>query len=148
MVIPSVTDLFKARMAKRPKQIPPRPPLTQAQIGVATYVGSAEHKEYRWWGGLHNAYVGEQGTATRPKKQDTTICPLIHVADRTLATTWVRAALHANQLRYYEADQAFPKKVWYRDLKGQIWFGLCTNTTLGQYKGWPIDEEERDAVFG
>lgn len=135
-------------MAKRPKQVPPREPLTPAQVDIATYVGSAEHKQYRWWGGLPKAYVGEEGVVTRPKKQDTTICPLILEAERNLATTWVRQALSANQLRYYEADQEFPKKIWYRDADGQLWFGFCTNSTLGQYKGWPIDEEDRVAVFG
>lgn len=118
-----------------------------AQIDRASYVGSAEHKQYRWWGGLPAAYVGPGGRATRPKKQDTTICPLTSDADRLLATGWVRAALRQGQLRYYEADQDFPSRIWYRQDTGQHWAGYCVNGAQGQYKGWPIEEEERIALF-
>ena len=60
-------------MARRPKQLPPRTPLSPEQIEGASYVGSAEHKVERWWGGLPEGYVGPSGKATRPKKQQTTI---------------------------------------------------------------------------
>jgi hypothetical protein len=69
-------------------------------------------------------------------------------ADRVRATNWVRAALRAGQIRFYEADKDFPKHIWYRDETGQLWFGFCINGVLGHYKGWPIDEDERVAVFG
>jgi hypothetical protein len=135
-------------MAKRPRQIPPRNPITPAQAGIASYVGSAEHKEHRWWDGLPAAYVGPEGIATRPKKQTTTICPLLGEADRIMATKWVREALRLSQFRYYEADHDFPNHIWYRDDSGQCWFGRCVNRAQGQYKGWPIDEEDRLAIFG
>ena len=133
-------------MAKRPKQLPPREPLTPAQIESATYIGSAEHKEHRWWGGLPAAYVGSAGRVTRPKKQTTTVCTLTRDSDRVRATGWVREALMLGQLRYYEADQDFPKHIWYRDAAGQLWFGFCVNSIQGQYKGWPIEEDEL-AIF-
>lgn len=135
-------------MAKRPRQLPSRPALTPAAIDLAAYVGSAEHKQTRWWGGLPAAYVGSDGLAVRPKKQTTTICPLVSNADRRSATEWVREALRLGQFRYYEADQDFPNHIWYRDADGQVWFGRCINRLQGQYKGWPIDEEERLAIFG
>ncbi len=53
----------------------------------------------------------------------------------------------ARQYKFVQADQVFPKKVWYK-ASGQVWFGYCINTQSGEYKGWPISEEERDAVFG
>jgi hypothetical protein len=135
-------------MAKRPSQLPPRRPLTPTLIDNATYVGSAEHKQHRWWGGLPAGYVGPSGRATRPKKQLTTICSRTSEADRVMASGWVKAALRLGQLRYYEADQDFPKRIWYRDDSGQLWFGFCVNSVQGQYKGWPIEEDERVAVFG
>ena len=135
-------------MAKRPKQLPSRPPLTTAQIDAAAYVGSAEHKAFRWWGGLPGAFAGSSGKATRPKKQDTTICPLTREADRDMATEWVREALTTGQMRWYEGAQDFPNHIWYKQENGQLWFGRSVNSVRGQYKGWPIDEEERGAKFG
>jgi len=135
-------------MARAPKQIPSRELLTETLIAGASYVGSPEHKTQRWWGGLPAAYVGPDGMATRPKKQTTTVCHLIGEADRLVATDWLREALRRQQLRYYEADQVFPKHIWYREDNGRLWFGFCINTVQGQYKGWPINEEDRRAVFG
>jgi hypothetical protein len=54
-------------MVRRPKQLSPREPIAPARIETAIYVGSPEHKQYRWWGGLPAAYVGPVGMATRPK---------------------------------------------------------------------------------
>lgn len=28
-----------------------------------------------------------------------------------------------------------------------VWCGLCLNPAAGEYKGWPIEEDERRAVF-
>lgn len=136
----------KAKRVRRPAPEPIRPPLPPALIAQAAYVGSKEHKAQGWWGGLPGAFVGPDGTATRPKKQDTTICPLLTVSDRDRATEWVREALAAGQYRFYEGDDLFPKAIWHR-VDGQTWFGLCVNTTAGWYKGWPISEEERRAKF-
>jgi hypothetical protein len=112
-------------------------------------VGSAEHKTQRWWGGLPLGHIDESGVASRPKKQKTTICPLVEETDCQRATRWVQAALSAGQYRYLEGDKDFPKHVWYfEDQIGQLWRGFCFNTVLGEYKGWPIEEDERRAVFG
>jgi hypothetical protein len=135
-------------MARKPSQIPARPPLDAAKIRMARYVGSAEHKERRWWGGLPAAYVDEDGTASRAGKLQTTICPLTKDADRDRATARVQAALFAGQTRFYEGDKDFPKHIWYEDEIGQLWFGFCINSVQGQYKGWPIEEDERIAIFG
>jgi hypothetical protein len=95
--------------------------------------------------------VDSDGTAKRPNKQDTTICPLTTEAQRDQATDWVQKALKASQFRYYEGDKDYPKKIWYRYSEGtsaQLWFGQCVNTARGEYKGWPIGEEEKREVFG
>lgn len=135
-------------MARRPQQVVTRPPPSAADIAQAQYVGGKEHKSVRWWGGLPGAYVGGSAAATRPKKQKTTICPLVAVADRDCATTWVKEAIRSGQYRFREGDKSFPKHVWYRDADGRIWFGFCTNGVLKEYQGWPIDEEERREIFG
>jgi len=119
------------------------------QIETARYVGSPEHKTLKWWGGLPEAFLNREGVARRPNKQDTTICDLTTEADRQKATKWVQEALVASQFRYYEGDKDYPKKIWYRDpTTGKLWFGQCVNSVSGEYKGWPIDEEDRSEVFG
>lgn len=135
-------------MVKRPAQLAPRTPLSLDQIAAARYVGSPEHKAARWWGGLPEAHLSKDGTARRPGKLLTTICPLVSAAERNLATSWVQMALQVGQLRYYEGDKDFPKRLWFLDGDGQLWTGFCVNSVLGEYKGWPIDEEERLEVFG
>ena len=135
-------------MPRRPRQIPPRGPLTSQQIQKACYVGSDEHKDRRWWSGLGSAYVNQKGVAARPGKQDTTIYPLVAASERDVATCWVQAALTAGRLVFLEGDKDYPAKIWHRDETGRLWFGRCVNSVLGQYKGWPIDEEERDEIFG
>jgi hypothetical protein len=135
-------------MPRRPSQLPKRPALSAEQIEVARYVGSPEHKVKRWWGGLPKAFADVTGVATRPDREDTTICQLNTEADRDEATRWVQRALKAGQFSFYEGDKDYPRKIWYKeDVSGQIWFGQCVNSVRGEYKGWPIDEEERHEIF-
>ena len=112
----------------------------------ASYVGSGEHKASGWWGGLPASKQLPGGKVGRRKKQITTVCPLTTEQDRHRATEWVRGAITAGQYKFFPADKRFPKKVWFK-ADGQIWYGFCTNSELGQYKGWPIDEEERSEIF-
>ena len=111
------------------------------------YVGSSEHKLERWCGGLPRARQLPGGQVGRRKRQTTTICPLCTEQDRDHATRWVRNAIVTGQYRFFESDQGFPKKVWY-EAQSRIWLGYCVNPGSGEYKGWPIDEGERRAIFG
>ena len=137
-------------MVKRPKQRkvlqPTDDELTELSE-CATYVGSEEHKEVRWWNGNPRGRQLSGARVGRPGKQTTTICPLTCVEDRDKATSWVRAAIVAGQYRFYESDKKLPRKLWY-EAEGQVWMGLSINSVLGQYKGWPIDRRERDEIFG
>lgn len=135
-------------MARRPRQAPAHSPLSAIQIAAATYVGSREHKAERWWGGLPGARLDGNGMARRPKKQHTTICPLVTPEDRECATDRVRAALRSGQYRFLDADRDYPGRIWYRDAEGQVWIGYCINSVRGEYKGWPITEEARRETFG
>lgn len=69
---------------------------------------------------------------------ETTLCPLTSGRDLARATGWLRAAIQAGHYRFVESDQDFPKHVWHQDESGQIWF---------EYKGWPINEDDRRAVL-
>jgi len=129
--------------------MPTRATLTPAQIARATYVGSAEHKNRRWWGGLPGAWVNPQGQVRRPKSQLTTICPLAAPADRDMASGWVRAALGEGQFKWYEGDKDFPHFIWYQEPDtDRFWIGRVVNGIAGEYKGWPISRQERDEIFG
>ena len=87
------------------------------------------------------------GQIGRRGKQTTTLCPLTTEEDRQRATDWVRFAIANGQYRFYQGDQAFPKKIWHR-ADGKIWCGIISNPGSGEYKGWPIGEKEWRQVFG
>ncbi len=133
---------------KKPRQTPTRRSLTSEEIEGAQYVGSPEHKVERWWGGVPQAWIGPGGAATRPKKQQTSICRKVTKQEREEATEWVQKALTSGDVRYFEGDDLYPSRIWYKDSMGRWWIGFCFNTTLGQYKGWPADESEVDALRG
>ena len=121
--------------------------MTVREVAAASYIGSAEHKVERWWGGLPKAREGHEGRAKRPKKEHTTICRKVTEKDREEASRWVSVALAAGQLRFLEGDQTYPKHIWYMDNSGQFWFGFAVNHVAGTYKGWPISEAEKRAAF-
>lgn len=135
---------------RRPRPQPSRPVLTAEErrtlAARATYVGSPEHKDRRWWGGLPQARWRSGEPPRRPKKQLTTVCPLVTAEDRSTATRLLRASISAGQYAFVEGDEEFPKKVWYREM-GQGWLGYCINRSAGTYKGWPVDEDELRALL-
>lgn len=135
---------------KQPAQQLQKGPRTDAErralAARASYVGSKEHKDKRWWGGLPGVRYDRDGKPRRQRRQKTTICPLVTVEDKALATAWIRAAIENHQFRFFEGDQDFPKHVWY-EVEGRGWFGYCINSAAGQYKGWPMEEEERREIF-
>ena len=119
----------------------------QEIAGRASYVGSSEHKDTRWWDGLPKGRQLPGNRVGRRGIQQTTICPLVTEADREKATKWVRQAIAEGKCMFFEGDKKFPKKIWF-EAEQTIWAGLCVNSELGQYKGWPSTTEERDEVFG
>ena len=125
----------------RPKQIAETRALSQddrdALAKRARYVGSCEHKKKRSWLGLPKA---------GSRRRKTTICELVEDEDKCKATTWVRSAIRSKQCKFVRGDKDFPKHVWYKN-DGQTWYGRCTNSVSGEYKGWSISEEERCEIF-
>jgi hypothetical protein len=87
------------------------------------------------------------GGVGRPFRQTTTICPLTSPEERELANGWVRSAIEESKCLFVESDVEFPKKIWY-EAEGRFWMGLCINRASGDYKGWPVEKEHIDAVFG
>ena len=106
--------------------------------GRARYVGSYEHKMKRSWLGLPQA---------GSRRRKTTVCELVEDVDKCKATMWVRSAIRLEQYKFVRGDKDFPKHVWYES-DDQVWYGRCTNSVSGDYKGWPISEEERREIFG
>lgn len=109
---------------KRPVQKRIRMPLSVAErrdLAVrARYVGSAEHKVHRWWGGMPMARQLPGGQIGRRGQQTTTVCPLTKEEDRTQATEWVRKAILAGQYQFVEADQDFPKEGMVRSSRPRL----------------------------
>ena len=96
---------------------------------------------------MPQAWLDAGGVASRPGRQQTTICRLASEAERKQATEWVREALANGYFRYGDGDKTFPKDIWYRDATGQFWIGRCINSVSGEYKGWPVDEVEKREIF-
>jgi hypothetical protein len=71
---------------------------------------------------------------------------LVDLEGQRQATRWVQEAIRSEQFRFVEGDKKFPKHIWY-EADGCGWFGLCVNSEAGHYKGWPMNEEERGALF-
>lgn len=105
------------------------------------YVGSPEHKDRAWWGGRPQARWRAGQPPRRPKKQLTTVCPLTTQDERARAVHMLRSAIRAGQYTFVEGDGDFPKKIWYSD-SGEGWQAYCINKETGQYKGWPVNEDE------
>ena len=127
---------------KRPSSYQRPPQLdVQSLAQEAEYVGSPEHKIGRWWGGQGNP-PGPDGALSRPKKQDTTVCPLRTQEDKTKATRWIQQALLDGYFVFEEGDKRFPKHVWCEDVDGGAWVGRCTNSVQGEYKGWPASPSD------
>jgi hypothetical protein len=134
------------RPAQQPSRRPANPEERRTLAARAEYVGSKEHKDQRWWGGMPGVRYDKHGNSFRSKRQKTTICRLVTEQDRKKATGWIRNAIECGQYVYLEGDQDFPKHVWYQ-AEGRDWFGFCINSVAGQYKGWPMEEGERSAFF-
>jgi len=116
------------------------------------YVGSVEHKARRSWLGAPQPRRRKKKRDPEDHKQNATICPLVEDADRKRASTWVQEAIRRAQFGT-EWRGGFPRHIWYRDRRGQYWYGFLTNQgagadAKGQYKGWPIEEDEWGEDFG
>ena len=121
------------RAPRRPR--PPRreigktpPGVDMAELAARTsYVGSPEHKSFPSFAGLPRL------------RADASKCdPSLN--DPQQITAWLRAAILAGNLSSYW-EQQFPRYVWHRE--GDVLYeGRLVNRELGQYKGYPLHEDE------
>lgn len=91
---------------RRPRQRPARVLPSAERHALAArvrYLGSEEHKERRWWGGLPEARQLPGGRVGRRNRQTTTVCPLTTAQDRDRATQWIRDAITEGQYRLVES---------------------------------------------
>ena len=121
-----------------------------AQRAVCT--GSQEHKERRSWLGLPRLRSGNE-EEEYGYKQNATPCPLVSENERTIATSWVKAAIVNRQYSPLIWDGDFPREIWYRDNLGQYWFGRLMQrgtdeNSEAEYNGWPVSQEEWHENFG
>ena len=136
---------------KRPEQRPRRDLSQEERDELATkavYTGSSEHKGREWWGGIPEARQLGGGRIGRPHRPVTTECPLTTLRDQVRATHWVQNAIREGKYKYFEGyNQGFPQRIWYQ-ADDSYWVGYCINRTIGNYKGWPVNENEINEIFG
>jgi len=93
-----------------------------AAAGKATYVGSPEHK-------------------VPHARSDATRCPAeSEVAAQEDLTAWLKKAIRAGHVGGL-IEGGFPRYVWYR-AGNRVFEGRLTNQVKGEYKGYPIDQDE------
>lgn len=93
------------------------------------YVGSPEHKDTP-------SFVG----AIRPRA-DATICPREFADQQSEVERWLKDAVKAGNIGP-PWEGGFPRYVWYRHEDGTIFEGRLVNRDQGQYKGYPLHEQE------
>ena len=102
-----------------------------ALAAKVSYVISPEHKDY-----LTAAGIGRL-------RSDATPCPRGLDFDEVLS--WLRAAFGAGNVSA-DLDGVFPKYAWAR-VDGRVYEARLSNSGLGQYKGYPITDDEAPRWF-
>lgn len=93
-----------------------------------TYRGSPEHKTSPSPAGAFHPRAGNS------------LCPPALADARGELTQWLRAAI-SDGLAGAPLLNGFPRHAWAR--QGEQWFeARLTNEGNGEYKGWPVDEDE------
>lgn len=84
-----------------------------------------------------------------PPPQERPACNNLSDADAgraDQATCWVQEALIKGWYEFKEGDDIYPHFIWRIVGDKKAWKGRCINTTLGTYKGWPLQDDEHDEV--
>lgn len=102
-----------------------------AAADQAAYVGSGEHKTY-------------PSSAGRPvRRLDASKCDPRDHGDFSQLTEWLRNAIRSGSVGDWEGG--FPRYVWTLR-NGHYYEARLTNSVLGQYKGYPLTEDEAKAL--
>ena len=97
----------------------------------ARYTGSPDHKDT-------SSFAGKP----RPRV-DATLCDPSLVRNQGQLPRWLRRAIRGG-CTGSEWQGGFPKYVWY-SRGGTVYEGCLINRGLGEYKGYPLREDERPA---
>ncbi len=105
------------------------PPGTDLRVlaGSASYVISAEHKDY----------LTEAGPGAL--RSDASACP--RGVTREQAEGWLRQALADGHVGAPWSGQPYPQYAWFRS-GSDVFEARLSNAELGWYKGYPLDESE------
>jgi len=94
----------------------------------ASYIGSPEHKNLPSFAGAPR------------RRSDASCCPQDLAREQEKLNEWLRAAVQSGAYSEYH-EGGFPRYVWHKE--GEIIFeGRLVNRGLGQYKGYPLEEDE------
>jgi len=117
----------RRRRPRKDEQLVPGPETDLAMMAdKVTYVISSEHKDYKTSAGPGNL------------RSDATACPRGLDFDEVLE--WLRAAVRDGSVSAV-LDGDFPRYAW-RRVGGQIYEARLSNSGLGEYKGYPIEDHE------
>lgn len=117
----------RRRPLPRAQVVPPAGADLNALAATASYVISAEHKDY----------LTEAGPGAL--RSDASPCP--RDVSRDTAEQWLREALAAGHVGAPWSSQPFPQYAWYRQ-DGVVYEARLTNAELGAYKGYPLEASE------
>jgi hypothetical protein len=101
-------------------------PSLAALAAKVDYVISPEHKDY-----LTSAGAGRL-------RSDATPCP--RGLDFDEVVSWLRAAIVGGDVSA-KLEGVFPKYVWAR-VEGRVYEARLSNSGFGEYKGYPITDDE------
>jgi hypothetical protein len=91
-----------------------------------SYIISSEHKDYLTSAGPRNL------------RSDASACPRNLNFDEVLE--WLRSAVREGSVSA-ALEGGFPRYVW-RRVEGRVYEGRLSNSGLGEYKGYPIEDFE------
>jgi hypothetical protein len=127
----AIIERVKCPSRKRPLRREVARPVGVDLVDLArrvTYVGSPEHKSTRSFAG----HPRPRATAS--------ICDPSLAKSQEQVTIWLREAV---ELGYLSAlwEDGFPRYIW-REIKGQPYEARLVNSGLGEYKGYPLLEDQ------
>ncbi len=121
---------MRATRRRRPRkddQLAPGPETDLAAMAEkVTYIISSEHKDYLTSAGPRNL------------RSDASACPRGLDFDKVLG--WLRSAIREGSVSA-ALDGEFPRYAWKR-VGGQVYEARLSNSGLGEYKGYPIEDHE------
>lgn len=122
----------KRRTAIPKARAVPSPGVNLAGLAAgATYIGSAEHKNYP-------TAAGHPGKL----RKDATECPPELTGQQDLLDGWIRSAIAAGNVTAPWPDDQYPQYAWHRAEDGVVWMGRVVNADKGEYKGWSVPDAE------